>query len=365
MWGGVCEGWRKAGAMVLGRACCAVVAGVVGVGAWAGGACAQVSLAAGLTGEAMAAEVSASGGVEGEAVGVGVDGGVAAGDEVSGVEDGLGAGDGLGAVVLGVEGTAQVRVGGAAAGAGVAGDGGDGGWVALEVGMALGEGAEIRTGVRSFVVMRVGVNATVRVNSLSRVSLDAVGASGVGGVREALLALASGDAGAGAGLTLRTRLRLGAGDVDVRVDHLGEAANDFAVETAEGTLAVRGTRFSAGVDALSGLRVQGASTNGMRAMELAYLDGEGGLGGVVAFGRGGVEGGVRDPALLGLMLAARGDGVGVVAEDFGERIGRRVSVGGVGVASGGGLRPGGAAESAVSAVRERITEVLERGGVGG
>lgn len=233
-------------------------------------------------------------------------------------------------------------------------------WVSIEPGQRLGMGAVVRTGVRANVVLRIGLNATVRVNALSRVSID-----------ESLLMVAGADDGSGAMVidgaaspvedasgagVLRTRLDLQAGDVDVRVDHIGDFANDFEITTPEATLAVRGTNFSAGFDALSGLRVQGAETNSLRAIEIAYVEQEM----TVGLSESGVDGALRDPALLALAATVARPNEGVAPRTFRERIGRpnagAVTLGGVDLNVPVELREGDIERSNRSSFSARVDE---------
>ncbi len=208
-------------------------------------------------------------------------------------------------------------------------------WVELEAGMSLPPGSTVRTGVRSSIVLRLGLNATVRVNALSRVTIETLTAEGGSDGADAARPDADAFAGpndASRAPVLRTRLGLDAGDVDVRVDHVGPYSNDFKIRTPEATLAVRGTNFSAGVDAISGLRVQGASTNSLRAIELSYVNDE--L--EVALAESGVDGLVRDPALLALAATIARPNEGVDTRTFRERIGRPLA----GLVTFGGVQRG-------------------------
>ncbi len=183
-------------------------------------------------------------------------------------------------------------------------------WTTLETGMVLRPGAAVRTGIRSHAVLRLGLNATVRINSLSRVELTQLDAAPKPNTKPN----ANPDAD---NATLTTRLLLNAGDVDVRVDHIEGYDNDFEILTPQATLAVRGTNFSAGIDALQGLRVQGARTNDLRAIELRYLrDAE-----RIDMSRGEVFGAYRQPAFAALAAAAAGPNQGIDIDRYGQRIG--------------------------------------------
>jgi hypothetical protein len=226
-------------------------------------------------------------------------------------------------------------------------------WVDVEAGMSLPAGAAVRTGVRSNVVLRLGLNATVRVNALSRVSIDALARD---------VAASNGDETTDESTegVLRTRLTLDTGDLDVRVDHVGDFANDFSVRTPEATLAVRGTNFSVGVDALSGLRVQGAETNSLRAIELDYVNDE--LD--VALSSGRIDGLLRDPALLALAATVARPNEGVRVRSFRDRIGRRViaavTSGGVARREPVTIRSGEIITANAAQLRDRIDGERER-----
>jgi len=112
----------------------------------------------------------------------------------------------------------------------------------------LKPGAMIRTGLRSWMMLRVGVNAHVFVDGSSRVVLPQI---------------------AHAGDTLSTTIQVQRGRADVNVGHVG-LTNDFSVLTPSGALAVRGTGMAVSHDALNGTRVFGARTNAMNAIAMRY-----------------------------------------------------------------------------------------------
>jgi hypothetical protein len=113
----------------------------------------------------------------------------------------------------------------------------------------LDPGAEIRTGLRSTLSLRVGKNATLVVDRASRVELPMI-------VQD--------------GAVLRTRAAVYRGKVDFKVESVG-ITSDFQVVTPSATLAVRGTGFRIEWGALNGLAVTGVDTNHVRAIELNYL----------------------------------------------------------------------------------------------
>ena len=142
----------------------------------------------------------------------------------------------LQAIVMDVQGKARWRAGP------------DAEWHEAKVNDLLDPGAEVRTGLRSRVTMRVGRNATVLVDSGTSFSLSELVAEGQ---------------------TLRTTAAVKTGRVDFKVDKVG-FANDFKVVTPQTTLSVRGTGFSLATGALNGFEISGARTNAMNAIELRY-----------------------------------------------------------------------------------------------
>lgn len=113
----------------------------------------------------------------------------------------------------------------------------------------LDDGAEIRTGLRSTVTLRVGKNATLVVDRASRVELP--------------LMVQDGD-------VLRTRAAVHRGKCDFKVEAVA-ITSDFQVLTPSATLAVRGTGFTVEWGALEGVKVTGVDTNRVRAIELGYF----------------------------------------------------------------------------------------------
>lgn len=112
----------------------------------------------------------------------------------------------------------------------------------------LKPGAMIRTGLRSWMMLRIGINANVLIDSGSRVSLPQI---------------------VHAGDTLRTTVQVKRGRADVEVGHVG-LTNDFSVLTPSGALAVRGTGLAVSHSALRGTQVFGARTNAMNAIAMKY-----------------------------------------------------------------------------------------------
>ncbi len=121
-------------------------------------------------------------------------------------------------------------------------------WTTAAKEATLKPGAMIRTGLRSWMMLRVGLNAHVFVDSGSRVTLPTM---------------------AHAGSTLRTTLQIQRGRADIDVGHVG-LTNDFSVLTPSGALAVRGTGMAVAHNALAGTQVYGARTNAMNAIAMQY-----------------------------------------------------------------------------------------------
>ena len=112
----------------------------------------------------------------------------------------------------------------------------------------LKPGAMIRTGLRSWMMLRIGVNANVLIDSGSRISLPQI---------------------VQAGETLKTTVQVQRGRADVEVGHVG-LTNDFSVLTPSGALAVRGTGLAVSHNALQGTQVFGARSNAMNAIAMKY-----------------------------------------------------------------------------------------------
>jgi hypothetical protein len=122
-------------------------------------------------------------------------------------------------------------------------------WNDARVNDLLDPGAEVRTGLRSRVTLRVGRNATVLVDSGTSFEIPKVVMDGG---------------------TLRTTALVKSGRVDFKVDKVGYA-NDFQVVTPQTTLAVRGTGFGLSTGPLQGIEVTGARTNAINAIEVKYV----------------------------------------------------------------------------------------------
>ncbi|MCA9293094.1 MAG: FecR domain-containing protein [Phycisphaerales bacterium] len=178
-------------------------------------------------------------------------------------------------------------------------------WQPIERGMELPINATLRTGARSAVTLRLGLNATVRVNSFARARIGELAKQEQ----------------PGQAATLRTTLMLERGDLDVRVDHVDDAANDFAIVTQAATLAVRGTNFSVGIDGIDGLRIQGAQTNSFRAIEVKYVADEQ----ETALSRGRLDDAWRNPALAALANTLDAPNAGVHAQGYLNRLGMPVT----------------------------------------
>lgn len=143
----------------------------------------------------------------------------------------------LQAIVMDVEGKARWR------------PSADGAWRDAKVNDLMDPGAEVRTGLKSRMTMRVGRNATLLVDAGTTMELPRVAMDGD---------------------TLRTTALVRSGRVDFKVDKVGYA-NDFQVVTPQTTLSVRGTGFSLATGALVGAEITGARTNMINAIEVRYV----------------------------------------------------------------------------------------------
>lgn len=122
-------------------------------------------------------------------------------------------------------------------------------WRTLNVDDVLGAGAEISTALRSSAKLRIGLNATVDVHSITRVTLPEL--------------VQDGD-------VLRTRVVVRRGRADFKVDKVG-LENDFSVVTPSTTLAVRGTFFSVRHGGLFGTVVNMFDPDELSAAEVRYF----------------------------------------------------------------------------------------------
>jgi len=123
----------------------------------------------------------------------------------------------------------------------------DADWRTAAVDDSLQSGAMIRTGLKSALTLRVGLNATILIDSNSRVTLPNM--------------LHNGD-------TLETAVKVARGQADIKVNRVG-LTNDFSVVTPTGALAVKGTGFGVRSDAY-GTSVVGSRENMMNAIEVQY-----------------------------------------------------------------------------------------------
>jgi hypothetical protein len=121
-------------------------------------------------------------------------------------------------------------------------------WTTAKQDQVLQAGTQIRTGRSSKLVLRVGLNATVLIDALARVTLPTVLQHGK---------------------TLTTTLQIDRGRADIKVGHVG-LTNDFTVLTPSGALAVKGTSFAVSHNALKGTQIVSARTNAIRAIEVSY-----------------------------------------------------------------------------------------------
>jgi FecR protein len=121
-------------------------------------------------------------------------------------------------------------------------------WQEAKVNDVVGEGVEVRTGLRSHAAMRIGRNATALIDAGTLFQLPTV--------------VQDGD-------TLRTAAAVKHGRADFKVDKVG-LSNDFKVVTPSTTLAVRGTEFAVASGPLKQVEVLGARRNAINAIELKY-----------------------------------------------------------------------------------------------
>lgn len=119
----------------------------------------------------------------------------------------------------------------------------------LRVDDILDTGAEIRTALRSSTTLRIGHNATVEIQSVSRVLLPEM--------------VQDGD-------VLRTRAMVAGGRADFKVDQVG-LTNDFEVVTPSTTLAVRGTWFGVQYGGLFGTTIGMFDPNHISRAEVSYF----------------------------------------------------------------------------------------------
>jgi len=124
----------------------------------------------------------------------------------------------------------------------------NGTWQSAQVDDSLPTGAMIRTGLKSSLTLRVGLNSSILIDSNARVSLPQI--------------IQDGD-------LLQTAVKVERGRADVKVNHVG-LTNDFSVVTPTGALAVKGTGFACRHDAFNGTSIVGAKTNTMNAIEVHY-----------------------------------------------------------------------------------------------
>lgn len=144
----------------------------------------------------------------------------------------------LDTVVMWVRGSADYRIGDAGA------------WTAVAEDGVIPTGATLRTSMKTEVGLRIGLNATVVVNSYSRVTIHEASASEE---------------------VLTTFLKLDSGDMMFRVDHVGRD-NDFRVLAPGATLSVRGTWGRVRYDSFGGFAVRGVNENTVRSMEVRFTE---------------------------------------------------------------------------------------------
>tara|TARA_B100001059_G_scaffold233881_1_gene274988 strand:+ start:17513 stop:19042 length:1530 start_codon:yes stop_codon:yes gene_type:complete len=125
--------------------------------------------------------------------------------------------------------------------------GSDASWKDAAVDDRMNAGAMIRTGLKSAMTVRVGLNATILIDSNSRVTIPNL--------------LHNGD-------TLETAVKVSRGQADIKVNRVG-LTNDFSVVTPTGALAVKGTGFGVRSDAY-GTSIIASRDNMMNAIEVHY-----------------------------------------------------------------------------------------------
>ena len=145
----------------------------------------------------------------------------------------------LKAVVMEVKGTAQARASRKEK------------WRDLKKDDVLKPGVSVRTGRKSHVALRIGLNASMLIDRQTRVSIPEI-------IQK--------------GKVLKTRVTMKFGKADLKVDVIG-LDNDFGVSTPTATLAVRGTSARLWWDAINLFRVIGVPANKLRAIEVRYLNG--------------------------------------------------------------------------------------------
>jgi hypothetical protein len=121
-------------------------------------------------------------------------------------------------------------------------------WRAAKVDDLLDPGAWIRTGPKSRITLRVGMNATVLVDVQTRVELPEI-------VQD--------------GAVLRTRVTQPFGKTDVKLDRL-DLANDFEISTPSAAISVKGTGWRTIWNGVDGFEAYGIPTNALRAIEVEY-----------------------------------------------------------------------------------------------
>ncbi len=123
-------------------------------------------------------------------------------------------------------------------------------WKDAAINDVLATGCEVRTGPDSIITLRIGMNASMLIDRISRITLPEM--------------IQAGD-------TLRTRVTMQYGLADVKVDHVG-LSNDFEIKTPSATLAVKGTGWRIVWDGIDGFRAFGVPTNRIRAIEIEYIN---------------------------------------------------------------------------------------------
>lgn len=122
-------------------------------------------------------------------------------------------------------------------------------WKPAKVNDWLDPGAQVRTGFRSSITLRVGKNGTILLERFSRMDLPLILQDGA---------------------VLRTCVAVRRGRAHFKVDVVG-LTNDFEVLTPTTTLAVRGTGFAVTWGGLEGVAIDALAANVIHAIEVRYL----------------------------------------------------------------------------------------------
>jgi len=143
----------------------------------------------------------------------------------------------LSAIVMQIEGRVRARTSP------------DAPWAPVKENDRLLAGAELQTGLRASVALRLGSNATALLDATTSIVIPSLERDG---------------------RVLTTRMVVRSGRVDVRVDRVG-LDNDFSVLTPSATIAVSGTTLAILNGQLMGTEVTGARSNLLTAIESRWI----------------------------------------------------------------------------------------------